>query len=174
MESIAQFLTSIVPAALVLFAMYLAIKSFLDREAKSRMIDKKISAQETLLPIRLQAYERICLFLERVSPNNLVLRLNNGVYSKAEFHSILMHEIREEFGHNYAQQMYLTDNAWDAVKQAVDALHMIINESASVVHEEGTSIDLAKAIFENMATKEVDPIYAALAIVKNEARLLFD
>ena len=106
MESFAQFLTTIVPAVLVLFAMYLAIKSFLDREAKSRMIDKKISAQETILPVRIQAYERVCLLLERISPNNLVLRLNNGVYSKAEFYSILMNEIREEFGHNYAANVY--------------------------------------------------------------------
>ena len=70
--------------------------------------------------------------------------------------------------------MYMSDKAWDTVKQSVEALHMIINEAAASVNEEANSLDLAKAIFERMAVAEVDPTYAALAIIKNEARMLFD
>ncbi len=174
MENITLFLTATIPATLVLFAMYLAMKSFLDKEAKIKMIDKKLNVQETVLPIRLQAYERMCLFLERISPNNLVLRVNDASFTSAHLHAILLQEIREEFTHNYAQQMYLSDTAWSAVKQAVESLTMLINDASSRISGENTSIDLARAIFERMAQEKIDPVYAALAIVKNEARQLFD
>ena len=75
MEYITDLIQLIVPAALVLYAMYLVIKSFLQKDFDKRLIELKIKNSETVLPLRLQAYERMALFLERISPNNMLLRM---------------------------------------------------------------------------------------------------
>ena len=173
MELLSTFLTIVVPAGLVLFAMYLAIKSFMDKEARKGMIDLKLKSQEHILPIRLQAYERLCLFLERVSPGNIILRINNPTFTSAHLHQQLLTEIREEFNHNLSQQLYVSNDAWAVTKKAMEDIISVINNASATISPDSKSIELAKAVFERMAQEGIDPALAALNFVKNEARQLF-
>src|SRR5436305_409786 len=91
-----DFIQILLPAALVLYAMYLTVKSFLDKETERKLIDLKTKNSEIVVPIRLQAYERMCLFLERITPNNLLVRLNDTAYSAMELQQVLLSEIRQE------------------------------------------------------------------------------
>ena len=120
------------------------------------------------MPNRLHAYERICLFLERISPNQLIVRLNNGNYTAREFQQILLNEIREEYNHNVSQQLYTSEQSWELVKSAKEDLIVTINEAASDLPQEATGVDLSKAIFERSMQKEPDPINHALLTVKKE------
>jgi len=109
MDLVIEFAKLLIPAGLVLYAMILVVKSFLDKEFQKKMIDIKTKNKETVLPIRLQAYERMCLFLERMAPNNLIPRIKSGKFSAREFHQIMLNEIREEYNHNVSQQVYWLD-----------------------------------------------------------------
>ena len=80
MDLVIEFAKLLIPAGLVLYAMILVVKSFLDKEFQKKMIDIKTKNKETVLPIRLQAYERMCLFLERMAPNNLIPRIKSGKF----------------------------------------------------------------------------------------------
>ena len=97
MEAIIEFGKILLPAAAVMYAMYLTIKSFIHKELEKARLDVRGKSIETVLPNRLHAYERVCLFLERISPNNMIVRLNNGNYSAREFQQILLnnHQILE-------------------------------------------------------------------------------
>jgi len=173
MDAIIELGKLILPAAVVLYAMFLVVKSFLDKELQKKSLEVRGKSIETVLPNRLHAYERICLFLERISPNNLIMRLNNGKYTAGEFQQILLNEIREEYNHNVSQQVYMSDEAWDMVKSAKEDLIVMINDVASTMKKESTNIDLAKGIFEKSMEKERDPITEALRVVKSEIRETF-
>ena len=173
MEIFADFIKILLPAAIVLYAMYLTVQAFLNKEFEKKLVDIKIRNTELVLPVRLQAYERMCLFLERISPNNLILRLNNDMLSATELHQVLLSEIRDEYNHNVSQQVYMSDDAWNQVKSAMEETISIINNAAGQVNSEGRSMDLAKAIFEIIIQQELDPAGKALKYVKDEIRQSF-
>ena len=109
MEYIADLLKIVLPAGLVIYGMYLTVMSFLNKEREKLLVDLKTQNTQTILPIRLQAGERLCLLLERITPNNLIRRVNNPTFSAADLHRQLLTEVREEFNHNLAQQVYFSD-----------------------------------------------------------------
>ncbi|MEQ9165227.1 MAG: hypothetical protein RLO12_03155 [Fulvivirga sp.] len=168
MEALIEFGKIIIPAGLVLYAMYLIVKSFINSELDKKRIEVRGKSIETVLPNRLHAFERVILFLERISPNNLVVRLNNGNYTAREFQQILLNEIREEYNHNVSQQLYMSEEVWELVKSAKEDLIVTINEAVSNLPAEATGVDLSKMIFERTIQKEPDPIQHALLNVKRE------
>lgn len=129
--------------------------------------------QEVVLPIRLQAYERVVLLLERISPNNLVTRLNNAAFSAKEFQQVLVSEIREEYNHNLSQQVYMSDEAWTYVSTAVEDAISLINEAGVEMGEKSKSLDLAKRIFELTLQQERNAIQLASSFLKEEIREVY-
>lgn len=173
MEILAELAKLIIPAAIVLYGMYLTVKSFTNKELERSLVDLKMKNRDIILPIRLQAYERICLFLERISPNNLVMRLNDSAYNAKQFQHILLSEIRNEYNHNLSQQVYMTDNAWKLVVNVKEEIIAVINQAGHALPEDAKSLDLAKIIFKMMSEKEIDPVTMVLSEIKNEIRLVF-
>lgn len=173
MEIVIEFAKLILPAAAVLYAMYLTIKSFLEKEMGEKLAAVRTQNASVITPIRLQAYERLCLFLERIMPNNLILRLNDSNYSYKEFQQVLIAGVREEFNHNLSQQVYVSDAVWELTRNAMEDVIITINQAAGEMSEKAQSKDLAKKIFEMQVEKKTDPVNTALAALKQEIRLNF-
>jgi len=98
--------------------------------------------------LQLQAYERLLLLTDRIALPNLIQRLNTPGLSAREMQSLLTQSIRQEFEHNVTQQMYVTHEAWDAVRNFKDQNMLIINQIGSFLPEEASSNDLNKALLE--------------------------
>lgn len=173
MDIIAELLKILLPAGLVLYGMFLTVRSFLDKEFERKLVELKIKNTEIVLPIRLQAYERMCLFLERISPNNLIRRVNSSDYSAIELHGLLLSEIREEYSHNVSQQVYMSDEAWTQVRSAMEEVVVLVNDSASGIPPDARSLELAKRIFEQIMEQNIDPTMRALKFIKDEIRIVF-
>jgi hypothetical protein len=173
MEVFYDLLKITIPAAIVGYLAYLLVRSFLQSKLEEVSFVMRQKNQETVIPIRLQAYERICLLLERINPSNLVQRLNNGEYSAAEFQQILVHEIREEFNHNLSQQVYMSSEAWTYVTTSVEQVISEVNGASNGLEDDSTSIDLAKALLELQSQKEVHILTESLDFVKKEIQVLF-
>ena len=173
MEALTEFGKIILPAGAVLYAMFLTTRMFLNKEYEKRLIDIKIKNNETVLPVRLQAYERICLFLERIAPKNLIVRLNIGEMTAREFQQVLLHEIREEFGHNLSQQVYMSEESWNLVKNAMEEIIMLVNEASGELEEGAMSIDLSRKVFEKVIERQELGTDMALSFVKNEIQQVF-
>ncbi len=163
----------IVPAAAVMYGMYLVVKSFLNKEFERRLIEFKLKNTETILPIRLQAYERMALFLERISPSSLLIRLNQPSLTVAQFQQLLISQIREEMSHNFSQQVYMSDNAWKLIKTAMDDIVNVINTAAQEVPADAKGVELGKKIFEKLLQRDQDPVNQALIYLKSELQRLF-
>jgi hypothetical protein len=173
MNTLIEFGKILLPATVVLYAVFLVVRSFIAKEIDMKKLDVRGRTLETILPIRLQAYERITLFLERISPQNLLIRVNAPGLPAREFQKLLLDEIRNEYNHNVSQQVYMSEEVWQVVKNAKEDLVLVINEAASQVPAESTSIDLAKRIFERTLEKGVDPIGLALTELKKEIQQTF-
>ncbi len=173
MEAMIQLLTILIPAGLVLYGMYLVVRSFLQKEFERNLLEIKNKSIEVALPIRLQAYERMTLYLERISPNNLVLRLNRQGLSAQEFRQILEQEVREELSHNYSQQVYMSDICWQNIKNATDEVQSLIQEAFSSLSADASGIELGKAIFQKAIEKNASASQAALIELKKEVRGIY-
>lgn len=173
MNALLEFGKILIPASIVLYAVYLIVRSFIQREIELKKLDVRGRSIETILPARLQAYERMILFLERISPQNLLIRLNNPGFSARDFQKILLDEVRNEYNHNVSQQVYMSEEVWSQIKNAKEDLIIMINESATGMPLEATSIDLAKKVFQMTMDKKVDLINHALSELKKEIQQIF-
>jgi predicted AlkP superfamily phosphohydrolase/phosphomutase len=113
------------------------------------------------------------LYLERMAPQNLLVRLNTSSMPAREFHQLLLNEIRNEYNHNVSQQVYMSERVWELVKSAKEDLIVTINDAASSMTGESTSIDLSRKIFERMLSKDADPIGHAISELKREIQQVF-
>jgi hypothetical protein len=173
MEALIEFGKIIIPASLVLYAVFLTVRSFIAKEIELKKLEVRTRSIETILPARLQAYERMTLFLERIAPQNLLIRLNNPGFTARDFQKVLLDEIRNEYNHNVSQQVYMSEEVWNQIRNAKEDLIIAINEAASQLPSEATSIDLSKKIFEVVMSKNVDLITHALTELRKEIQQTF-
>ena len=173
MEAVIEFIKILVPASVVLFGAFWIVKMFIAKEIELKQLDVRGKSIETVLPSRLQAYERMTLFLERMSPQNLLVRINTQTMPASEFHYLLLHEIRSEYNHNVAQQLYMSETVWEQIKNAKEDLIVTINDAAGEMKPESTSLDLSKKIFEKSINKNIDPLAHALSDLKKEIQKAF-
>jgi hypothetical protein len=173
MDALIEYGKILVPASVVLYAVYLMVRSFINKEIEMKKLEVRSRSIETILPNRLQAYERMCLFLERISPPNLLLRVNNPAYSARELHKILLDEVRNEYNHNVSQQIYMSEEVWNMVRNAKEDLVILVNTASESMGPESTGLDLSRKIFELSMEKNVEPISHALSELKKEIQQTF-
>ncbi len=172
MNEILEILKYILPSLVVFATAYYIFKQFLENDNKKRLLEMKMNNradnQQFVTPIRLQAYERIVLFLERISPNSLVLRVSEPNMNVMQLQSAMIMAIRLEYEHNLSQQLYISSKSWQIVKNAKEDLINIISSVAANIDKTADSSELAKAIFELTASVEKLPIEIAIEILKDE------
>jgi hypothetical protein len=173
MDVLIEFGKILIPASVILYAAYLMVKSFAQKEIELKRLEVRGKGIETVLPTRLHAYERMTLFLERMSPQNLLIRLNTSSMPAREFHQLLLAEVRNEYNHNVSQQVYIGEEVWDLIKSAKEELIVTINDAATELGPDATSLDLSKKIVEKTIVKNVDPLAQALIELKREIQRTF-
>lgn len=161
------------PALFTFLATYLVMHKFLVNERLKLKSEAVRDNHKIIAPLRLQAYERMVLLLERIQPNALVMRCQQEGLSCSDFQLLMLKTIRSEFDHNLTQQLYISDNAWEQVRMAKDGCVILINRVALLVKSDQPSIHLSKLILETMMTEGKDPTVKALACLKDEIRELF-
>lgn len=173
MDALVEFGKILIPASVVLYAAFLMVRTFVQKEIDLKRLEVRGRAIETVLPNRLHAYERMTLFLERMSPDNLLVRLNTSSMPARDFQQLLLAEVRSEYNHNVSQQVYIGEEVWELIKNAKEDLIVSINDAAGELGEEATSLDLSRKIVEKTMTKSVDPLAHALLELKREVQRIF-
>lgn len=174
MESFIELLKIIIPALAVFAAAYFLVKRFLDNDQRRREYELKKTSLATITPLRITAYERIVIFLERINPNSLVIRINKNGMNTRQFHHELIVAVKTEYEHNLSQQIYISAGAWELVKTAKEEIIRTINISSSKVSSEAPSNDLAMMILN--ATANLDsklPTDIAISYIKKEISQTF-
>lgn len=164
----------VLPALMVFLTAFFVLKSYLENEQKKKELDARFEQKRVSLPIRLQAYERLALFLERINPESIVIRINQPGMGARELQALLLQTIRMEFEHNLSQQVYISNAAWDMIKNAKEDIIRMINTAGSAMQPNATAIDLSTAIFEESLKMKEGILQKALVYLKNEGRQYLD
>ena len=159
--------------ALIGYIFYRITKRYFDNQQKSQMLQMRIDehreAVKLVTPIRLQAYERMALYLERISPDSLVLRCYQPGMDTKLLQGVMTKTIRDEWEHNLSQQVYISSEAWRLIRQAKDEMMGVINSAAITIPEDADPTRLASAIFATVAEGQL-PTATALEFLKQEMR----
>lgn len=169
-------LTALLSIAVTGLIFYKVAQTYFDNQQKSQMLQMKIDEHKESLkvvtPIRLQAYERMALYLERISPNSLILRtFRPGMDIKA-LQVAMTKNIRDEWEHNLSQQVYLSAESWNRIREAKEEMINLINGSAVKLSADADPSSLAGAIFESCAKSKI-PTDEAIEFMKQEIQERF-
>lgn len=174
MNAFIDLLKIIIPAGAVFAASYFLVKRFLDNEQKRREHELKKTSQATLTPLKIQAYERIVIFLERINPNSLVVRVNKSGISARQLHLDLISAVKTEYEHNLSQQIYMSPGSWEMVKNAKEEIIKLVNISSSKVASDAPGSELAIMILNITANLDKKlPNDIAIEYVKKEIAQTF-
>jgi len=173
MGALLEVLKYVLPSLVVFATAYLLIKSFFDEQLKRKELEIKAIQKKDLGPLKLQAYERIVLFLERISPHSLIPRINQTGMNASMLQSQLLASIRTEFEHNLSQQIYVSKEAWIVTKNAKENIVKIINSSKDQVDKEASAFELSKVILERMMQISSSPTDQAIDFLKKEVDSYF-
>jgi hypothetical protein len=173
MDSFWELLKILLPSTAVLLCAYFLVKKFLDSETKKRELEIRKNTSHQTIPIRLQAFERILIFLERIHPVQLAIRLNQAGISTEQLHREMLKSIKSEYEHNISQQLYVGSDTWDFIKTAKEETIKIINLSYQKVNPETRGSELAQVIIQLTGNVDKLPSQIAIEMVKKEALKIF-
>ncbi len=158
----------ILPSIIVFLTTWYLVRSFIRNEEIRRKDEILMASHKTLFPVKLQAYERATVFLERINPDSLLKRIHKNEMTVGELQARLLSTIRSEFEHNFAQQIYMSNYAWQQVVKAKENIVKLVNINALKFKPEAPAINLSKAILEEIFEIEKSPSLTAIEIIKQE------
>jgi len=170
---ILQVLTFLLPAIVLFFIARMVVWAYLRNESLKREAELKIGNREVILPLRLQAYERLILLLERMSPQQSVSRNLQQGMSALQFQIILTQSIREEYEHNAAQQVYISSQGWAFIKSSKEEVIRLINTASAETDSNGSANELAQLIISKSSEWDKNPIQSAIEQLKAEVIELY-
>lgn len=168
MESITEIILVTVPSIIVLIATIAVLRYTIKNDQDRRRQEIILQNSRTITPIKLQAYERIVLFLERISLESMLIRVSTSDMTASQLHSALLTTIRNEFEHNLSQQIYMSPQAWEVVRNARSNMIKIINSEYEKMPAASTGMDLSKHLLQHIMDLEKEPSRAAIDYIKGE------
>ncbi len=163
---IISYVAYLLPAIVVGLVAYYFFKGHTANEEGRRRYLIQKEAQNKILPMRLQSYERITLFLERIDPNKILIRVKPFSDEVVKYEELLIRNIEQEFEHNLTQQIYISQECWNLVNAAKNATIHIIRQGA--MHEkDGNANSMREWLLRNFM-EEITPSQKALVFVRKE------
>lgn len=95
--------------------------------------------------IKLQALERMTLFLERLKPSNLVVKFDKNLQPH-EFVFLTEKNINEEFEYNASQQLYISKSSWQDIVTSKNNIIQLLKKTYEDLNENSKLEDF-KTIF---------------------------
>ena len=165
-DKIIELIFNVAPALIVGAIAYYFFKMHTENEDNRRRFLLQKDLQKETFPLRLQAYERMALFLERIAPAKLLTRINPTSSNKADYEALLIATIEQEFEHNLSQQIYVSDQCWSITQAAKNATIQLIRK-ATLQEKTDTANKLREVVLTELMEKS-SPSSAALAFIKEE------
>lgn len=156
-----------------LIAMYYVLRNDIQQffDLKTLALNKENRAQ--LLPVRIQAHERLIIFVDRISPSNLLVRLHQQGIDLQSLQAGIVNEIKTEYQHNITQQLYVSNATWDVVRKLKDDTIAMINNAVKGLPHDVNGVELSKTILQHMATISENPYELTIALIKKDMQQMF-
>lgn len=164
LEALAYTLPSLITGGVAFFM----FNAFIKQDNNEKKFEALLAKKKDSLPVKLQAYERLVLFSERINPSKLLLRVNPiGTDTNSYLH-LLISNIEQEFEHNMVQQLYVTEESWQSVLASKFA---ITNKLHQIAETSTDAKDLREKLLQEYVKIE-SPTETAIAILKQQVKKL--
>lgn len=168
---IVNALNFLIPAGIVFGTTYYLINKLVSEQHKIRLLELKKEHVRELTPIKLQAYERLTLFLDRISPDNLVVRLSKSGQSASQLRQELVQTILSEYHHNISQQIYISNDTWQMIRAVKDQIIDTVEDCYTTCSTSDSGPDLGKKILTRTMTINPQGTQTAIELLKKEIEI---
>ncbi|MES2651932.1 MAG: hypothetical protein V4663_09330 [Bacteroidota bacterium] len=156
-----------------LMAFYQFVKNDFKRFFDLKRAELNQESRATLLPLRLQAHERLIIFVERINPANLLVRLHQQGIGIKELQALVVNDVKSEFQHNITQQLYVNSTSWNVIRKLKDDTIAMINNVVQGLPENASGVDLSKKVLQHMASISENPYDLTIDHLKKDIQGLF-
>jgi hypothetical protein len=167
MEIFLDILKVTIPALIVFLTVYFLFKQYLGQQYQLELLKFRNHASKDILPLKLQAYERLLLLCERISVDHLAFRLMHADMGSAELRNAMLIAIQQEYEHNLTQQIYISDQLWDIIKLVKSQMQEIVSSATG-----NTPAELLSSIRETLAAGKFEPTEYARTAIRKEVQLM--
>lgn len=147
-DNLTTALIIIAPTFIVVGGMYMLIKNMLERDYRLKLLEARRLIQKDMLPLKLQAVERMVVFLERIQPENILFRILQPGMNVRDLQVDLLAAIRQEYEHNVSQQVYVSIQSWSLITKAKDDIIATVNLAADSMDKTEKAILLSQIILQ--------------------------
>lgn len=170
-EVLLEIIKISVPALIVFFTVHYLFKNYLQGQQQLRRQEIEKEQKSAALPLKMQAYERLSLFCERIALPTLLLRFPPADQSAKAYRLTLLLAIQQEFEHNITQQVYISSQLWEIIKAARDDAVNFISIVSEKVEADAPAVELKQALLNYEASRETTGLDTALQAIKKEASI---
>ena len=172
METLLEILKYTLPSLIVFATAYYLLKKYLDHQVMMKSMEIKGRDDSQLITVKLQAYERLTLFLDRIMPYTLYLRLQSKEMSAKSLQSAMLVALQQEFEYNLTQQLYVSNNLWQIIKLAKEQTADIISQCGDHVYNTDPAPALMDKINKVMSELKTSPLDHAKMAIRKEMELV--
>ena len=148
----------LIPALIVFITALFVLKSMNERHIREIRLLRNEDIKNNFLPLKIQAYERLALFLERIAPEQLLTKMSKeNIDNVSTLHQYMLDVLRQEYEYNMSQQIYVSRKAWLSVVSAKEEMIQIINQAYNEAHDTYSEFAIKKSLdlLRNELNKEV-------------------
>jgi len=168
-----EILKFTIPALIMFWAVHSLFGKFLEGQNKMKMLELQKGQSDTTLPLRLNAYERLSLFCERISIPNLMLRLRTDDMQAGALRYAMLMAIQQEYEHNITQQVYVSEQLWQIINLAKEDTMSLVAGVGETIDSKVNAKELSDALIGALNERQEYPLNTALSAIKKEASILF-
>lgn len=173
MEPLLYVALIVLPSAAVIFMAHYILTKIYNRDISHHQIELKKDRQKEWMPMKIDAYQRVVLFLERIHPSSIIMREQNTNVKAALLHTKILSSIRQEYEHNIAQQIFISTGGWNVLKKSKEEMIKIYNLALRKVGEDASGMEYSKAVFEIVGEVGELPSEIAVNALKEELQAMF-
>ncbi len=162
----------ILPVLILFGAIYLLFRQFFQNQFKLQLAQANRSQNDSSARYKLQAYERLMLFCERIAIKNLLLRLQSSNMSARDLQSALVLSVQQEFEYNLSQQLYVSTQLWTIIELAKNQIIEIVTHVSANVPANASAEELSRQLVLFVESQKHSPIDTAKAAIRQESSML--
>lgn len=174
METILEILKYTIPGLVVFAAVYYIQRQHNDSQYQMKALESQGKYSKNTIQLKLQAYERLLLFCDRIMVPNLILRLKSQDMTSDQLKTAMIISVQKEYEHNLAQQLYTSQKLWDILTLTKNDIIAIISGTAKSLAAGASAEDLANSLMSKTSAMKSNPISLATKAIKEEAKIILN
>jgi hypothetical protein len=169
-----QTATLAVGGSMIVLVAYFLVKGTIVHYMKSKNLrETNRDDKMQLLQLRLQAHERMVIFVDRINPSNLLIRLHRQGIEVGALQNMILNEVKAEYQHNITQQLYIDSVTWDIILKLKEDTIAMINNAVKGLSAEGPGLELSRKVLQHMSTIEENPYELTIGLIKQNIHKIF-